>query len=157
KPPVTTNEWQGAMDGFGPPDLVVKSSEYTMPAQHQDVWYRPESTIPINEPRWIRMVEIRPTNLKARRIIHHSIAYQVLDPRNTESVNQGTATGPAGPRAADDLVNRRPQIMEWAIGKGYDRFREGTGKLLMPGETISWDQHIHAVGEEITGGSELGI
>ena len=42
--------------------------------------------------------------------------------------------------------------MEWAIGKGYDLFRDGTGKLIMPGEKISWDQHIHAVGEEITGG-----
>jgi hypothetical protein len=47
--------------------------------------------------------------------------------------------------------------MEWAIGKGYDLFRPGTGKLLVPGEQISWDQHIHAVGEEITGGSEIGI
>jgi hypothetical protein len=56
-----------------------------------------------------------------------------------------------------DLVNRRPQIMEWAIGKGYDRYREGTGKMIEPGETISWDQHIHAVGEEISTGSELGI
>src|SRR6187399_3731968 len=36
KPLVTSNEWQGVKDGFGPPDLVVKSSEYTMPAQHQD-------------------------------------------------------------------------------------------------------------------------
>ena len=47
--------------------------------------------------------------------------------------------------------------MEWAIGKGYDLFRPGTGKLLVPGEKISWDQHIHAVGEEVTGGSEIGI
>ena len=59
--------------------------------------------------------------------------------------------------AIDDLVNRRPQLMEWAIGKGYDLFREGTGKLLLPGEKISWDQHLHAVGEEITAGSEIGI
>src|SRR5262245_56211533 len=157
KPPVTNNEWQAVMDGFGPPDLVVKSSEYTMPAQHQDVWYRPESNIPITEPRWIRMVEIRPTNLKARKILHHSVAYQVLDPSNTDSVNQGTGNGPSPTRTAADLVNSRPMIMEWAIGKGYDRYREGTGKLLMPGETITWDQHIHAVGEEIAGGSELGI
>ena len=129
-----------------------------MPAQHQDVWYRPMSDIPITEPRWIKMVEIRPTNLKARKIIHHSIAYQILNPDNVESVNTGTATGGrGGPASADDLVNRRPQIMEWAIGKGYDLFREGTGKLIVPGEKISWDQHIHAVGEEITGGSELGL
>jgi hypothetical protein len=81
----------------------------------------------------------------------------VLSPDNVASVNQGTANGPTGQATQEDLVNRRPQIMEWAIGKGYDEFREGTGKLIVPGEKISWDQHIHAVGEEITGGSELAM
>ena len=158
KPVVTTNEWQGVMDGFGPPDLVIRSPEFTMPAQHKDVWFRPASRIPLTEPRWIRMVEIRPTNLKARRIVHHSIAYHVLKPDNVQAVNTGTATGGFRAIASPvDLVNRRPQIMEWAIGKGYDRFREGTGKLLMPGESISWDQHLHAVGEETVAGSELGL
>ena len=33
KPLVTDNEWKGVRDGFGPPDLVVKSPEYTMPAR----------------------------------------------------------------------------------------------------------------------------
>jgi len=159
KPLVTDNEWQGVRDGFGPPDLVIRSSEYTMPAKHQDVWYRPMSDIPLTEPRWARMVEIRPTQLKGRRIVHHSIAYLVLN-NDPDAVNTGTVNGFAG-AAADprpvDLVNRRPQLMEWAIGKGYDLFREGTGKLILPGEKISWDQHLHAVGEEITSGSEIGI
>jgi len=157
KPLVTDNEWKGVRDGFGPPDLVIKSPEYTMAAQHQDVWYRPMSDLPITEPRWAKMVEIRPTTLKGRKVIHHSIAYLVLkdDP---DAVSTGTANGPG--RRGDntgDLVNRRPQLMEWAIGKGYDLFRPGTGKLILPGEKISWDQHIHAVGEEITAGSEIGI
>ncbi|HMJ87554.1 MAG TPA: cytochrome c [Vicinamibacterales bacterium] len=155
KPLVTDNEWQAVRDGFGKPDLVVKSSECTMPAEHQDVWYRPMSDIPLNEPRWVKLVEIRPTNLKSRKIIHHSIAYLILN-NDPEAVNTGTANGPDR-FGGDDLVNRRPQLMEWAIGKGYDLFRPGTGKLLVPGEKISWDQHIHAVGEEVTGGSEIGI
>jgi hypothetical protein len=159
KPLVTDNEWKAVRDGFGPPDLVVKSSEYTMPAEHQDVWYRPTSEIPLTEPRWVRLVEIRPTNLKARKIIHHSIAHLVLvdDP---DAVNTGTTSGPGrgGPdNDPDAIVNSRPQLMEWAIGKGYDLYRPGTGKLMLPGEKITWDQHIHAVGEEITGGSEIGI
>ena len=154
KPLITDNEWQGVRDGFGPPDLVIRSSEYTMAAQHQDVWYRPMSDIPITEPRWARMVEIRPTNLQGRRIVHHSIAYLVLN-NDPDAVNNGTANG--GVRDFVDVVNRRPQLMEWAIGKGYDLFREGTGKLILPGEKISWDQHLHAVGEEITSGSEVGI
>jgi hypothetical protein len=157
KPLQTDNQWQGVRDGFGEPDMVVKSPEYTMPAKHQDVWWRPESEIPLTEPRWVKMVEIRPSNLKARKIVHHSIAYLILNPDNTEAVSTGTTTG-AGPRDnADDLVNRRPQLMEWAIGKGYDLYREGTGKLIEPGEKISWDQHIHAVGEDVTGGSEIAL
>jgi hypothetical protein len=156
KPVVTDNQWEGVRDGFGPPDLVIRSSEYTMPAQHQDVWYRPMSDIPLTEPRWAKMVEIRPTNQKARKNIHHSIAYLVLN-NDPEAVNTGTSNGPNRGGDADDLVNRRPQLMEWAIGKGYDLFREGTGKLILPGEKISWDQHIHASGEETKAGSEIGI
>lgn len=155
KPLVTDNEWKGVRDGFGPPDLVIRSSEYKMAAQHQDVWYRPMSDIPISEPRWAKMVEIRPTTLQGRKIIHHSIAYLVLN-NDPDAVSTGTATGREIRDGSGD-PNRRPQLMEWAIGKGYDLFRPGTGKLIVPGEKISWDQHIHAVGEEITAGSEIGI
>src|SRR5258706_5443008 len=156
KPLVTDNEWKGVRDGYGPPDLVVKSPEYTMAARHQDVWYRPMSDIPITEPRWAKMVEIRPTNLKGRKILHHAIAYLVLN-NDPEAVNTGTSNGSSADNDPADLVNRRPQLMEWAIGKGYDLFRPDTGKLIVPGEKISWDQHIHAVGEETTAGSVIGI
>jgi len=159
KPVSTKIFWKAEVDGYGPPDLVVKTPDYTMPAVHQDEWWRPMTDIPITEPRWVRMVEIRPSNLQSRKIVHHSIAYHVLSPENTAAVNTGIGTGrPGSPDAdANDLVNRRPQLMEWAIGKGYDRYLEGTGKLVMPGEKLSWDQHIHAVGEEVTGGSEIGM
>ncbi len=158
KPAVTTNEWQGQRDGYGPPDLVIRSADYTMPARHQDVWWRPTSDIPITEPKWVKMVEIRPSSLEARRVIHHSIAYLVLN-NDPEAVNKGTATGAARlDDAVDVLVERRPQLMEWAIGKGYDLYRPDTGKLLLPGEKIAWDQHIHAAtDEDITGGSEIGL
>jgi mono/diheme cytochrome c family protein len=155
QPLQTDNEWRGVRDGFGQPDLVVKSPEYTMPAVHQDTWWRPLSDIPLNEPRWVKMVEMRPTNLNGRKILHHSVAYLVLN-NDPEAVNTGTLNGPTN-IAADDLVNRRPMLMEWAIGKGYDLYRPDTGKLLLPGEKISWDEHVHAVGEEVTAGSEIGI
>jgi hypothetical protein len=81
------------------------------------------SDIPITEPRWAKMVEIRPLTLKARKLVHHSIAYLVLN-NDPDAVNKGTANGPDRRGAdGDDLVNRRPQLMEWAIGKGYDLFR----------------------------------
>jgi hypothetical protein len=73
------------------------------------------------------------------------------------SVNTGTANGPAAAATPEDLVNRRPQMMEWAIGKGYDLFTPGTGKLIVPGEKFSWDQHLHASGEEVEAGSEIAL
>ena len=129
--------------------MSSRTPEQTMPALHQDSWWRPLVDIPITEPRWVRMVEIRPSNIPGRKILHHSIAYQVLNPGNVDAVNTGTGRGFGGVAAnpsVDDRVNRRPQLMEWAIGKGYDRFMDGTGKLIMPGEKISWDNHIHAAG-----------
>ena len=98
------------------------------------------------------MVEIRPTNLKARKIVHHAVAYLVLN-------NDPEAVAPArgGAQANAGAIDARPFLMEWAVGKGYDLYRPGTGKLLVPGEKIAWDQHIHAVGEEITGGTEIGL
>jgi mono/diheme cytochrome c family protein len=162
KPVTSELFWQGERDGYGPPDIIVKAPEYTMPPVSQDQWWRPISEIPLTEPRWAQMVEIRPTNLKGRKIVHHSVAYLVQNPNDpdTEFVNRGLATPRAFAVNLDDpnaLVNSRPFLMEWAIGKGYDRYGDGTGKLLKPGEKISWDQHIHAVGEEVTSGSELGI
>ncbi|MFN7916555.1 MAG: cytochrome c [Vicinamibacterales bacterium] len=155
--------WQAERDGLGKPDLVITAPLQTMPAVHQDVWWRPVNDIPVTEPRWIRAVEIRPSNLQGRKILHHSIAYHILRPDNTAAVNQGVQVNRgisfSGSAAASqqELALRRPQIMEWAIGKGYDQYMEGTGKLIMPGEKISWDQHIHAAGEEVTSSSELGI
>ena len=61
--------------------------------------------------------------------------------------------GPGG----DPDLRGRAMLMEWAIGKGYDLYRPDTGKLLLPGSQISWDVHIHAVGEEIRDNVELGI
>jgi hypothetical protein len=138
------NEWKAAQE-LGQPDLVIKSEPYTMAAHHQDVWWRPASNIPITEPRWVRAVEMRPGTAAGRRITHHAVAYLLQD--DPDSV---------APTASADLGGRG-MLMEWAIGKGYDLYRPDTGKLLLPGAQISWDVHIHAVGEEIRDDVELGI
>jgi hypothetical protein len=138
------DEWKAA-SVLGQPDLVIKSEPYTMAAHHQDVWWRPSSNIPLTEPRWVKAVEIRPGSLAGRRITHHAVAYLAQDDPDG-----------AGLDAQADLRGRA-LLMEWAIGKGYDLYRPDTGKLLLPGSQISWDIHIHAVGDEIRDHVELGI
>jgi mono/diheme cytochrome c family protein len=102
----TSLYWQAERDGYGPPDIVVKSGEQTMPVVHQDEWWRPVVDIPgLAEPRWVRMVEIRPSNLPGREILHHSIAYLILN-NDPEAVNHGTSSGLGRARIDTvDLVN----------------------------------------------------
>jgi len=157
--------WQAERDGYGPPDIVVKSGEYTMPAVGQDQWWHPTVDIPgLTEDRWVKMVEIRPSNLQGRKIVHHSIAHIVMDPNDPDAGSNNPGIGGRGPAGAADpaaaaqaAIDSRPTLMEWAIGKGYDRYADGTGKLIKPGEKIWWDEHVHAAGEAVTAGSELGI
>jgi hypothetical protein len=138
------NDWRAA-EKLGQPDIIVKSEPYTMAAHHQDVWWRPISDIPVTEPRWVRAVEMRPGTLDGRRITHHAVAYLAQDD-----------PGGFDPGGVAELRGRA-MLMEWAIGKGYDLYHPNTGKLLLPGSQISWDIHIHAVGQEIRDNVELGI
>jgi len=129
--------WQLAKQ-FGQPDFVIKSEAYTMPAHGQDVWFKPLTDIGNTEERWVRAVEMRPATQAGRRIVHHALA----------SLRQDEPGG----GAADAGL-----LMEWAVGKSYDVYRPGTGKLLEPGAQIRWELHLHAVGEPIRDHVELAV
>jgi hypothetical protein len=136
KPAVTTLYWQAERDGLRTPDLVAKSPEYKMPAR---------------EPGSVVASDVRHPGLTSRAgcgwsksAVEHA---GTQDPPSLDrasraegrsgSGQQGIASGRR--RAADDpqdFVDARPNLMEWAIGKGYDRYPDGTGKLILPGETI---------------------
>ncbi|HEX6897319.1 MAG TPA: cytochrome c [Bryobacteraceae bacterium] len=137
------NDWQLAKQ-FGQPEIVIKSVPYTMPAHGQDVWWKPLNTVPVDGERWVRAVEIRPGTLSGRKITHHAVASL----RTEEDAN---TTGD------DGMPNPGGILMEWAIGKNYDTYRENSGKQLKPGDQIVWDIHLHAVGEEIRDNVELAL
>jgi len=62
--PRTWPEDQGwnfaAMFGQKEPDMIVKSHDFTMPAQSQDAWDKRVTPSGLTEPRWVRAIEIRP-------------------------------------------------------------------------------------------------
>jgi hypothetical protein len=128
---------------YGQPDLVLKSEAYTMPAHGQDVWFKPLTSVPITEARWVRAVEMRPGTPAGRRIIHHVLARLEQD----EPDAQGGDDANVGPGL----------LMEWAVNKNYDTYRPNTGKLLLPGAHIWWELHLHAVGEQIRDHAELAV
>ncbi|MBZ5625534.1 MAG: hypothetical protein LAQ69_43590 [Acidobacteriia bacterium] len=139
---------------YGPPDVVLKSEPYTMPAHGQDVWFRPLTEVPITEARWVRAVEMRPGTTAGRKIMHHVLARLVQEEpggRANPSAAGGDDAAAAGGMAGAGL------LMEWAIGKNYDIYRPNTGKLLLPGSHIWWEMHLHAVGEPIRDHAELAV
>jgi len=142
-------QWQLAKQ-FGPPDLVIKSEDYTVAAEGQDVWWRPTTPIPITEPRWVRAVEMRPGTIQGARVTHHALAQLVqVEPGSEPAV----ATGVGGA----SVLTGPGLLMEWAIGKNFDIYRPNTGKLLLPGAKIRWEVHYHSLGETIRDHVELAV
>ena len=125
----------------GPPDMIIKSPPYTVPAVAQDAWYRPAVETGLTETRWVRAIEIRPSTVAGRRVVHHALARLEQDEEDS---------------LTDDDIG--PGLfMEWAVGKQGEIMRPNSGKLLLPGARFMFDIHYHSVGEEITDSVELGI
>ena len=129
---------------FGPPDLIVKSPSYSMPAVALDAWYKPVVETGLTESRWVRAIEIRPSTVKGRKITHHALA-RLQQAERTPNVDAADDAGSAG------------LFMEWAVGKQGEIMRPNSGKLMLPGSKIIFEVHYHAVGEPITDGVEMGI
>ncbi len=134
--------WNYADRFGGPPDLIVKSTPYTMPALSQDHWWKPLVPTGLTEDRWVRAIEIRPSTVAGRKITHHALArlQQEEDEADRENLLQGAGL-----------------LMEWAVGKEGEIMRENSGKLMKAGSQIHWDIHYSSAGEEITDQVELGL
>jgi hypothetical protein len=130
---------------YGPPDLVIKSPDWTVPPVGQDAWYKPVIPTGITEPRYVRAIEIRPATVKGRKVTHHALARLQQQEAN------------AADSAADDALGVGGLFMEWAVGKQGEQMRPDTGKLMLPGSKIVFEMHYHSVGEQITDHVELGI
>src|SRR4029079_955637 len=49
-------------------------------------------------------------------------------------------------------------FMEWAVGKVGQIFPPDAGKLMLPGAKIRWEEHLHAIGEQMDDVAvELGV
>ena len=136
--------WNFADQFRGPPDLVLLSTPYTMPALAQDHWWKPEVPTGLTEDRWVRAIEMRPSTVAGRSITHHALAMLQQEEDDQEPLALAAGLG-AG------------LLMEWAVGKQGEIMRENSGKLVKAGSSIVWDIHYSATGEEVTDSVELGL
>lgn len=143
------SKWNFAEIFDGPPDLIINSKPFTMPAVANDAWWKPVVPTGLTEDRWVRAIEMRPGTVDGRRITHHSIARLLQE--EDDPLAQGNADDP------DNPFNNAGTFMEWAVGKQGEIMRPGSGKLMKANSQIIWDIHYSAAGEEITDHVELGL
>lgn len=138
--------WNFASLYGGPPDLIIKSPQYTQKSTAQDAWYKPVVPTGLTEARWVRAIEIRPSTVKGRKVTHHALARL----SQTEKTDDGQPVDP-------DARLQNGLFMEWAVGKQGEIMRPNSGKLMLPGSKIVFDIHYSASNEDVTDQVELGI
>jgi len=126
-------------DQFGPPDLVVRTKPYTLPARGQDRWWRPIVPVGTTAARCIRAVSVKPS-LKGRAGAHNA---------NSDLLVPDEQTGQYV------LLER---VSEYASGKAGEVVPADGCRTLPANAMIKWDVHYWPFGEEVKDDVvELGI
>ena len=132
------NKWAFA-DEFGAPDLIVKTKPFTLPAQGQDVWWRPVVPTGLTKDRCIRAVSVKPSR-KGRAAAHHA---------NTEVVMFDQKSG---------QYVETERVSEYALGKVGEIVPPDTCRTLPANSLVRWDVHYYPIGEDLVDDViEMGI
>jgi len=107
----------------------VTTDEFKMYPKGSDWWIDQFGEITVPEDRWIKAMEIKPSN---RRIVHHAVVY-AIEP-----------DAPAG------TPESGVQLTEYAVGKYGDTFADNSSRLLKKGTRLRFDMHYNAAGSEQT-------
>lgn len=127
-------------DGWhlGPPDLVVTSAvPYVVPADGPDVFRNLVIPIPVDRPRWVRAVELRPGS---PRVVHHAI----LKVDRSGSARALAAADRAPGFGGMDMGGARSpagHFIGWTPGKDTDPGDPDTAWELMPGDDVVLQLH----------------
>lgn len=118
---------------FGPPDVIVRSSPYDVPAIGQDRWWKPSVPSGIMEERCILAIETKPSVI-GRGVTHHANSTFQVD---------GESAG---------------RLSEYALGKIGEIVPEGACRKAPPNSEVEFDIHYWPNGQELVDDQvEIGI
>ena len=130
KPPQFTEGWQ-----LGEPDLIVELPEMQIPATGRDYFPTPTVALNLTEDRWIRAVEIRPSN---REVTHHSVIFS-------------TAGNAFSGNGLFDV------LAVWSVGTPPTVYPEGTGRWVRKGQILRTNLHYHPNGKAQVDRTRVGL
>ena len=135
---------------IGKPDVIVTlPKDLVMKARGPDWW--PDITVDpgLTEDRYIQAIQIIPT--KGYPNIHH-IRTSMMKAGDS-SIHGGAVDG----NVELEMVQQGVFLDEYAIGKGPDLFKDGSGRYITAGTKINFEFHIHASGTETPINVLLGL
>ncbi len=123
---------------LGEPDLIVTLPEVTVPAEGPDHYPDLSHTLDIPEKRWIRAIEVRPSN---RLVTHHSVIF----------------TSSGGVQTASTESGFFDVLAVWSVGTNPHEFPEGMGRWVYPNQQWTINAHYHPSGTVQTDQTEIGL
>ena len=137
-PPLPT--WGNADDWqIGEPDLIVRYPNYLVPAAGPDLFGYLYADFDLEQDRYIRAIQTKPADKRARLVVHHTNAFAIAPGDTTEGVES------------------ERHLVEYASGKQAEIYPEDSGVLLQAGSRTRLSYHLHSVGEDVDTVVELGI
>jgi hypothetical protein len=129
--------WQ-LEETLGPPNHVIKSKPFDVPAEGGDLWWRPIVGSGLDQDRYVKAFETRPSR-QGREVVHHAIPRLQVLQENGE-------------------YRQTASLSEYAMGKIGEILPFDAARLLPKDSRIEWDAHYYPMGYEVEDDQvELGI
>ncbi len=121
-------EWRLASE-FGPPDHVIKSAPWDVPATGQDLWWNPEVPTGITEDRCIKAIETLPSRAAHGSTHHANSQFQTLN--------------------EDGEWETYARLSEFAFGKLGEIIPEGACRTAPADSQVRWSIHYYPDGNAV--------
>lgn len=119
--------WSAEAELGRPPDVVIRSTPFTVPGPGQDQWW--DANVPfegLDRERWLMAAEFKPAYPDGRKVVHH-----------------GHAVLSVGDR-------RGMGIARYGVGKSYEVYPEDVGLRIPPGPgEVNWNIHYAAIDRDV--------
>jgi hypothetical protein len=136
---------------LGKPDLIIKMPRaFRVPAEGPDIYRNFVVPVGLDEDKWIRAIEVRPS---APKVVHHMLYYG--DPTGNarqleKSDRQPGFAGQPNPRGTFSMGN-------WAGGTQPHYLPDGLARRFPKGTDFILQEHFHPTGKEEVEQTVIGL
>lgn len=121
--------WQAEAELGRPPDVILRSEPFTVPANASDQWWEPTVLFDgLDEERWLMAAEFKPAYPDGKKVVHHGHAVLVYE---------------------DEQI-RSKGVARYGVGKTWEIYPEEVGMRIPAGPAqVSWNLHYAAMDREV--------